>query len=39
MRYEQHPMFDFYYFEKYNIKQKQVKKFSDDNYNKFVLLC
>ncbi len=39
MRYEQHPMFDFYYFEKYNIKQKQVKKFSDDNYNKFLLLC
>lgn len=39
MRYEQHPAFDFYYFEEYRIKPEQVKKFSEDNYKRFISLC
>lgn len=39
MRYKEHPAFDFYYFEQYKVKLEQVKKFSEDNYNRFLKLC
>ena len=39
MRYEQHPYFDFYFLEKFGITPEEVKKFSGDNYNKFLSLC
>ncbi len=39
MVYAQHPFYDFYYFEKYNIAAYQVEKFSTRNYNMFLSLC
>ena len=40
MRYDQeHPCFDFYFLEKFGITPEEVKKFSRDNYDKFLSLC
>lgn len=39
MRYDQHPYFEFSFLEKFEINPKQVKKFSEKNYNNFILLC
>lgn len=40
MRYEpEHYAFDFYFFEKYNVRHEQVKKFSDIYYQRFLSLC
>lgn len=39
MQFSQHPMFDFYFFEKFEVDKEQVKLFSDNWDKSFLLLC